>query len=197
MADSRTTKGLKIAGSVVGTMLILFSLIFIFVGIIFGIVSGVMSNTTKEQAETYLSAEAVITDIVLEVDCDGDTSTYPHIKYTVDGREYRTTLDFYSIDMFKGQTITILYDPENPSTVVYEKGAKTLVTIMGVVAAVFFAVGGIPLIIGIILIVISLKKQKTETSMTEEIKAADYSSSYRKDDKKDEDRYGGLGEGIE
>ena len=197
MADSRTTKGLKIAGSVLGTILILFSLIFILVGIIFGVVSGVMSNTTKKQAETYISTEAVITNIVLEIDCDGDTSTYPDIKYTVDGKEYRTTLDFYSIDMFKGQTITILYDPENPSTVVYEKGAKTLVTIMGIVAAVLIVIGAIPLITGIILIAVSLKKQKTEVSMTEEIKAADYSSNYRKDDKKDEDRYGGLGEGIE
>ena len=196
MADSRTINGLKIAGSVAGTILILVSTVFIFFGIIFAAVSVIMSNVTEEQAKTYIPTEAVITEIRTERDSDGDLSTYPHINYTVDGKEYTTVLDFYSSDMFEGQTITILYNPETPSTVVYEKGARTIVAVMSVMAAVFFVIGGIPLVIGIILIVISLKKQKTEVSMKEEIKAADYSSNYKKDDKND-DCYGGLGEGIE
>ena len=95
--------------------------------------------------------------------------------------------------MYEGQQIEIYYDPDDPSDVTYLEGMRIFTTIFSIVGVVLTVIGLIPLIIGIVIIVKCNKKAKAQVSMVDEMKPADYSNRYSNDD----DRYGGLGEGIE
>ena len=209
--STQNNNGRKIIGSVAGTGLILFSLIFLFIGAIFLAIASAFSKIAEEQGKTYLPTEAVITEIKITRNCEGETSYHPYIKYTVDGKEYNTELDFYSSSMHEGQTITILYHPEKPTRIVYEEGYELFTTIFGVCGWIMLFVGAVPFVAGIVVIIISFRKPKNPVEITggsdgptavfvsrtkeAETTAPDYSENYRK--KNSGDRYDGLGEGIE
>jgi len=188
MATSQNNNVVKVAGSIVGIALMLFAGIFLLIGIIFLILSAVFLEVNKSHAENYIPTEAVISEIRL---CSDSSDAYA--TYVVDGKKLKAKLDVYSSDMYEGQQIEIYYNPENPSDVTYLEGMRTFTTIFLIVGSVLTFVGLIPLIIGIVVIAKCNKKAKAQLSMTNEMKAADYSDRYSNDD----DRYGGLGEGIE
>jgi len=96
--------------------------------------------------------------------------------------------------MYEGKEIEIYYDPDNPSDITYLEGMRIFTTVFSIIGAVLTVIGLIPLIIGIVIVVKCNKKAKAQVSMVSEMKAADYSDRYTNND---DDRYGGLGEGIE
>lgn len=188
MTTSQNNNIVKVAGSVVGIAMILFSGIFLFVGIIFLILSAVFLEVNKSHAENYLPTEAVISEIRISSD-----SSDAYATYVVDGKKLKAKLDVYSSDMYEGKEIEIYYDPDNPSDVTYLEGMRIFTTVFSIIGAVLTVIGLIPLIIGIVIIIKCNKKAKAQVSMVDEMKPADYSNRYSNDD----DRYGGLGEGIE
>lgn len=189
MATSQNNNVVKVAGSIVGIAMILFSGIFLLIGIIFLILSAVFLEVNKSHAEDYIPTEAVISEIRNSSD-----SSDAYATYVVDGKKLKAKLDVYSSDMYEGKEIEIYYDPDNPYDVTYLEGMRIFTTVFSIIGAVLTVIGLIPLIIGIVIVVKCNKKAKAQVSMTDEMKPADYSDRYTNND---DDRYGDLGEGIE
>ena len=169
--------------------ILFFSTNFLIDGIIFLIISAVFLEVNKSHAENYIPTEAVISEIRISSD-----SSDAYATYVVDGKKLKAKLDVYSSDMYEGKEIEIYYDPDNPSDVTYLEGMRIFTTVFSIIGAVLTVIGLIPLIIGIVIVVKCNKKAKAQVSMVDEMKAADYSDRYTNND---DDRYGGLGEGIE
>lgn len=189
MATSQNNNVVKVAGSIVGIALMVFSGIFLLIGIIFLIISAVFLEVNKLHAENYIPTEAVISEIRISSD-----SSDAYATYVVDGKKLKAKLDVYSSDMYEGQQIEIYYDPDDPYDITYLEGMRIFTTVFSIIGAVLTIIGLIPLIIGIVIVVKCNKKAKAQVSMVDEMKAADYSDRYTNND---DDRYGGLGEGIE
>ena len=189
MATSQNNNVVKVAGSIVGIALMVFSGIFLFIGIIFLIISAVFLEVNKSHAENYIPTEAVISEIRISSD-----SSDAYATYVVDGKKLKAKLDVYSSDMYEGQQIEIYYDPDDPYDVTYLEGMRIFTTVFSIIGAVLTVIGLIPHIIGIVIVVKCNKKAKAQVSMVDEMKATDYSDRYTNND---DDRYGGLGEGIE
>ena len=87
----------------------------------------------------FVKTSAVIVD--LEADTtDGDTTYWPTVEYTVDGRTYTSRLDQGSGSYKMGKTITVLYDPGDPSVVHGGSGAGIYLMIAGAVILAFVLV---------------------------------------------------------
>lgn len=86
----------------------------IFAGILAVIVLIVGVYMTFFQSRGFVKTTASITDV--RRDSTGESSVYyPTVEYTVDGKTYTTELDTGSGSYRIGQTIFVLYDPNNPS----------------------------------------------------------------------------------
>lgn len=86
----------------------------IFAGILAVIVLVVGVYMTFFQSRGFVKTTASITDV--RRDNIGESSVYyPTVEYTVDGKTYTTELDTGSGSYRIGQTISVLYDPNNPS----------------------------------------------------------------------------------
>ncbi len=86
----------------------------IFAGILAVIVLIVGVYMTFFQSRGFVKTTASITDV--RRDNIGESSVYyPTVEYTVDGKTYTTELDTGSGSYRIGQTISVLYDPNNPS----------------------------------------------------------------------------------
>lgn len=86
----------------------------IFAGILAVIVLIVGVYMTFFQSRGFVKTTASITDV--RRDNTGESSVYyPTVEYTVDGKTYTTELDTGSGSYRIGQTISVLYDPNNPS----------------------------------------------------------------------------------
>ena len=111
--------------------------------IIFGIF--VFVANTKNQ--DYIKVESTISNVVLQekeyYDNDGNfvDATYQlTIKYTVDGKEYTTTLDNmakYSV----GDKMTIYYNPKNPAEITQVK--SLVLPIVIIIAGLASLTGGV------------------------------------------------------
>lgn len=86
----------------------------IFAGILALIVLIVGAYMTFFQSRGFVKTSASITD--LRMDSAGESTVYyPTVEYTVEGTTYTTELDTGSGSYQIGQTISVLYDPQNPS----------------------------------------------------------------------------------
>ena len=66
------------------------------------------------QSRDFVKTTASITDV--RMDSTGESAVYyPTVEYTADGKTYTTELDTGSGSYRIGQTISVLYDPNNPS----------------------------------------------------------------------------------
>ena len=66
------------------------------------------------QSRGFVKTMASITDIRL--DSTGESTIYyPTVEYTVDGKTYTTELDTGSRSYRIGQTLSVLYNPDNPA----------------------------------------------------------------------------------
>ena len=86
----------------------------LFAGILAGIVLIVGVYMTFFQTRGFIKTTASITD--LRMDSTGENTVYyPTVEYTVNGKTYTRELDTGSRSYQIGQTISVLYDPGNPS----------------------------------------------------------------------------------
>ena len=86
----------------------------LFAGILAAVVMIVGVYMTFFQSRGFVKATASITDV--RMDSTGESMVYyPTVEYTVDGKTYTTELDTGSKSYRIGQTISVLYDPGNPS----------------------------------------------------------------------------------
>ena len=91
----------------------------------------------------YVKTQATIVSIV-EVPSDLPDETSDHIvtvDYVADGLRYTTELDMYSGTWKEGKTITVYYDPSNPSVVHGGKGFGVYLMVLGVVIIAVVIVG--------------------------------------------------------
>ena len=86
----------------------------IFAGILAVTVLIVGVYMTFFQSRGFIKTTAVITDV--RMDSTGESPVYyPTVEYTADGKTYTAELDTASGSYRIGQTISVLYDPGNPS----------------------------------------------------------------------------------
>lgn len=130
-------KGLKIFGS-----------IFALIGVLLicgGIYMSISNSNFKKNA---VETKAKITRIDTSRDSDGDTNHSVSVEFTVDGKHYEGSLNYYTSSMYIGKEETIYYDPNNPN---HFKGAggEFAVYILFAIGAVFFLIGSVVLIVQI------------------------------------------------
>ena len=66
------------------------------------------------QSRGFVKTTASITDV--RMDSAGESTIYyPTVEYTVDGKTYTTELDTGSRSYRIGQTLSVLYNPDNPA----------------------------------------------------------------------------------
>ena len=73
------------------------------------------------QSRGFVKTTASITDV--RMDSTGESMIYyPTVEYTVDGKTYTTELDTGSRSYRIGQTLSVLYNPDNP-TIAHDGGS--------------------------------------------------------------------------
>lgn len=102
------------ATKIIGIVFSGIGLLFFVIGIIFGIT---FSNFAAK-AET---TSAVITEIETYTTSSGNGSRTKHhnvyVEYSVDGVTYNALLDYFDSSMYKGGTVEVLYNPDNPGEI--------------------------------------------------------------------------------
>ncbi|MBQ3544837.1 MAG: DUF3592 domain-containing protein [Lachnospiraceae bacterium] len=129
-------------------------LVFIILGSIFlligigQIVMGFFFLKFGEKTDDYVKIKAVISEIVVDRDSDGDTDYEVFVDYTYDGVTYgKKPFNMYSSSMYEGKEIDILCDPDNPEKITYE-GSHMLPSI------ILFILGGVFSLVAIILLIV-------------------------------------------
>ena len=86
----------------------------IFAGILAAIVLITGVYMTFFQSRGFVKTTASITDV--RMDSTGESTIYyPTVEYTVDGKTYTSELDTGSGSYRIGQTLSVLYNPDNPA----------------------------------------------------------------------------------
>lgn len=94
-----------------------------FIGIVVIFAGFIASGIINKFEETALPTYAIITEIAEDGNFLKDNTV--SIKYSVHGEVYDGELGYYEEDMVKGQTVNILYDPEDPEKVRPAEGPNT------------------------------------------------------------------------
>ncbi len=124
--------------TIVGVVFALVGVILISVGI------GIFASNKKFEA-TAETTTAVITDIETYYKrSGGEKKRYRdvYVQYEVDGKVYDRELNYYSSGMYTGQTIEIMYNPENPAEIRSGNSLLMLLILCGM--GVVFAAIGVP-----------------------------------------------------
>jgi len=116
------------------------------VAVVIGIVFIVMGCISLKQVKNFPTIEAVVTDVTRESTMDADgtysTTTTVYVTYTIDGQEYEEILQNAGNDYTKGDEITVLYNPEDPT---YVSGATKGSSTIGIIAGCVITVLGLGL----------------------------------------------------
>ena len=124
--------------SVRGPKLKYFALVMAAIAIVAGV------YMTFFQSAGYVKTQATIVSIV-EVPSDLPDETSDHIvtvDYVADGSRYTTELDTYSGTWKEGKTITVYYDPSDPSVVHGGKGFGVYLMVLGVAIVAVVLIAG-------------------------------------------------------
>lgn len=123
-------------------------LVFMAIGLIFlivGIIIGAVGSNFAENADEVM---ALITEIDVEWDADGDIHHKVFVDYSYNGQDYQYVhLDYYSSSMFEGDEIEILVSRENPRKISSAKGTMVMVIIFASLGLAFTIGAMIPFIL--------------------------------------------------
>lgn len=134
---------------VITVLSILGCLFFMFMGGIFLLIGIGFNSLEKSFIENGVPVMAEITDIVVERDIDGDTTTSTYVSFEYEGKTYSmVSLGYSSSSLYEGKEIQIYFKPSNKS-VMYVEGNKILVTVFSVIGGVLCAIGIAVVILGI------------------------------------------------
>lgn len=109
-------------------------------GIVFTLVGVYLSSRSAEFKKNGIAVQAKIVDIEKYNDSKGKEEISVYVIYSVQNTSYTKKLDYYSDGLREGDTITILYLPDDPNTITYSKFntvPQTLFFIGGGVCVVF------------------------------------------------------------
>lgn len=132
--------------------------IFIIIGTIF-VSIGIVICLNVFNYENKVETVGVITQISSYKDSEDARKYNVYVSYNINGEEYESKLNGYSSSFYEGKEIDIYYDKDNPN----EIGAKSL----DLLCLIFPAIGMIFVIIGLIGLVIKIKKKKLEKFLRE------------------------------
>ena len=136
---------------------IIVGLFFLLSGIIWLVFLGFHDEIFISNKTDFKDIESSIIDYEMHEDSDGDESYYPILEYYVDGQRYTTKSHIGSSKPSIGEKIIIKYDPNNPSNALVPIGSSG--EIFGKI------VGGIITIIGISLLISSLKRKNDNSEI--------------------------------
>lgn len=110
--------------------------IFASIMAVIAIVAGVY--VTFFHSQGFLKTTATIVDVERNTGVGDEADTYtPIVEYTVDGKTYTSMLDEAGSKYKIGQTINVLYDPNDPSVVHGASGMGYVLMIVGAVLLAF------------------------------------------------------------
>lgn len=135
-----------------------FPSIFSLFGLTFLIVGILVYSKEMNFKENGVEHTAVIYDIQIHYDSDGDREHDVYIEYDIEDQTYRRPLNFYISSMNIGDEITIYYNPLNPMEIVSSSSSIFLLLVFGLL-------GGIFLLIGLIMLGVSIKKQTSKNAL--------------------------------
>lgn len=122
--------------------------IFVIIGMIM-IIGGIFFQINNYKfMNSAESTYATITRIVTSYDSDGDADHHVEVRFEVDGKQYRGTLNEWNSKMYEGGETKIYYNPNNPNNF-KGNGLSYVGYIIIIMGLVFSLVGIIPLIISI------------------------------------------------
>ena len=94
--------------------------------------------------QTALTATAVITNIDVSYDSDGDASHTVFVAFALNGYKYEGRLGYYVSGMHPGKEVQIFYNPDNPADF-RGRGSIIFDIAMAVFGLLFMCVGLVPL----------------------------------------------------
>lgn len=129
---------------------ILFGLIFAVIGIGLLLFSVSTIKNYNQKNKTYTETTSVVVDYAY----DDEGLEAIIVEYTVDGKAYRKQSNSYSnMPKSKGTQVKVKYNPNDPSDAIWVNDSTNIVLPL---------VGGLFALVGIIIVVSSAKKMKSE-----------------------------------
>ena len=108
-----------------------------------GIVFILFGAQSVKEIKTYKPVEAVVSHVAKEWTTDADGSdtldVTIYVTYTVDGKEYEEALQNTSTNHEKGDKLTVLYNPADPSVV---SGVSKTIVVIQLAAGVLLILAG-------------------------------------------------------
>lgn len=114
--------------------------VFLIFGVLFSVFGAFSYVSEQDFKKTALTTNGTIYDIVSYSDSDGDTSYDVYVEFYVDGQLYNGKLNYYYSSMDEGDSLTIYYNPEDPSDFVGD-GSSTGLILFVVLGGIFGLVG--------------------------------------------------------
>lgn len=136
----------------ISTVFLLVGAVFFFTGALFAGIGGFFFYDNIKFKESAETCEALITEIEVYRDSDGDTYHNVFVRYEIDGHVYDEELNYYTADMSEGDVITLYYDPANPSKTVVDGGNFLFI--------VFIGLGSVFAIMGLCFLIKAIKDKR-------------------------------------
>lgn len=139
------------------TGILILKLIFIVIGLAMTVGAIIVGLHSKKFFRNAEQTTAVITDIESTRNRRNGVTEYNHtvyVTYEVDGVQYnKVRLGYYNSGMYEGKTIKVYYNKDNPGKIKTKGSSMVISVILGVV-------GGVFLLVGIILVIVFMPRNK-------------------------------------
>ena len=110
--------------------------------LVFGIIVLIVGSITMSEVKNFPEVSAVVTSAEKEYVYDSADDTHreeitAYVSYTVDGKTYNELLNNASTSLETGDSITVRYNPDDPSYVTgASKGSATFAVVLGVILTI-------------------------------------------------------------
>lgn len=139
------------------TGILILKLIFIVIGLAMTAGAIIVGLHNKKFFRNAEQTTAVITDIESTRNRRNGVTEYNHtvyVTYEVDGVQYnKVRLGYYNSGMYEGKTIKVYYNKDNPGKI-KTKGSSMVISV------ILSVVGGVFLLVGIILVIVFMPRNK-------------------------------------
>lgn len=117
-------------------------LIAILIFLVGGIVFIVMGISNMSHTKNFSKVDVLVTQIETSpsTDIEEPDDEIIYVSYTVDGKEYNEILQFAPSNISEGETLSVLYDPNDPS---YVTGANSKNAMIYIGLGALFGIGAL------------------------------------------------------
>lgn len=117
-------------------------IVFLIVGIGFLIGTIAYYNFDKDFKSRAVEVDAVISNIEVYKDDDGETTHRVYVTFEYGGQKYENVgINFYYAGMKEGKTIELLCDPNNPTRISSETSSAIMIVVFLIFAVTFSGFG--------------------------------------------------------